>query len=95
MITRLVRMRFREDAIGDFETLFGERKATIRSQPGCQQLKLWQDAHDPCVFFTYSIWDSETDLNRYRYSDFFKETWTLTKALFAAKAEAWSVVEKG
>ena len=36
-------------------------------------------------------WDSEEALDNYRSSPFFAETWRATKALFAAKAEAWSV----
>jgi heme-degrading monooxygenase HmoA len=49
---------------------------------------------DEQVFFTYSKWESEADLNHYRFSAFFKETWTKTKMLFAAQPNAWSVVTK-
>jgi len=43
------------------------------------------------VFFTYSYWDSEKDLNNYRDSQLFKEVWSNTKILFNLKPEAWSV----
>jgi quinol monooxygenase YgiN len=92
MLIRVVRMRFRQDAVEDFRALFTERKATIASFDGCQHLELWQDAADPTVFCTYSHWDSEAHLNRYRFSEFFKDTWMLTRALFADKAVAWSAV---
>jgi heme-degrading monooxygenase HmoA len=44
------------------------------------------------VLFTFSIWDSEAALENYRQSDLFRDTWAKTKALFAEKAEAWSMV---
>jgi heme-degrading monooxygenase HmoA len=48
---------------------------------------------DDRVMMTYSLWDDEDSLNRYRHSDFFKQTWTTTKQLFAQKAEAVSLNE--
>jgi heme-degrading monooxygenase HmoA len=91
MIIRVVQMTFREDAVETFQALFAERKQRIRHFDGCRHLELWQDAHRPEVFFTYSRWDSENDLNHYRFSEFFKETWGLTKALFATSPQAWSI----
>ena len=91
MIIRVVQMTFRADAVGTFQALFDERKQLIRHFDGCRHLELWQDAHDPCVFFTYSHWESEAHLNHYRFSSFFKETWGMTKALFAAAPQAWSI----
>ncbi len=95
MIVRIVQMNFREDAIHDFQKLFEERKHLIKAFEGCNHLELWQDAHDKNIFFTYSIWDSEEYLNHYRFSDFFKDTWSRTKALFADKPRAWSVMKVG
>jgi heme-degrading monooxygenase HmoA len=43
------------------------------------------------VLFTYSLWESEADLNAYRHSELFEDTWKHTKALFADKPAAWSV----
>ena len=84
-------MTFREDAVTDFITLFKERNETIRNFPGCTHLELWQDSKAPNLFFTYSNWNSEADLDHYRYSEFFKDTWSRTKALFADKPNAWSM----
>jgi hypothetical protein len=87
-------MTFTAESIATFQTIFEERKQRIRSFNGCEHLELWQDAHNPCIFFTYSIWQNEKDLDHYRFSEFFKETWSLTRALFASKAQAWSVQRK-
>lgn len=94
MIVRIVQMQFKPENIPAFETLFAERKQQIRGFEGCRHLELWQDANNPTIFFTYSHWESEAHLNHYRFSEFFKDTWGKTKALFAEKPQAWSVVQR-
>lgn len=94
MIVRIVQMTFRTEAIADFEQLFEERKERIRHFEGCRHLELWQDSANPAIFFTYSHWESEAHLNHYRFSGFFKDTWGRTKALFADKPQAWSVMQR-
>jgi quinol monooxygenase YgiN len=91
MLIRIVKMRFKPEAIDPFLDLFNERKQTIRHFPGCRHLELWQDTKDPAIFFTYSHWDNESALDHYRYSEFFKETWALTKQHFSEKPEAYSI----
>lgn len=94
MIVRIVQMTFRHEHIKTFTDLFDGRKQTIRGFKGCTHLQLWQDSKNPAIFFTYSHWESEADLDHYRFSEFFKDTWGKTKALFAEKPQAWSVVVK-
>ncbi|MBT8232570.1 MAG: antibiotic biosynthesis monooxygenase [Saprospiraceae bacterium] len=91
MIVRIVTMEFKRENIEAFKKVFEEKKERIRSFSGCQYLELLQgtDARNN-IFTTYSHWQSEEDLNNYRYSDLFKETWTETKALFSKKAVATS-----
>lgn len=91
MIIRVVKMTFRVEAIAAFRQLFAERKSLIRNFPGCTHLELWQDKDNPQVFFTYSWWLSTQDLNNYRKSHFFDDTWKLTKQKFAARPEAWTL----
>jgi len=95
MIIRIVQMTFREECNSDFQQLFAERRHAIESFDGCRHLELWQDAHNKNIFFTYSHWDTEAQLDHYRFSEFFKDTWSRTKALFAAKPQAWSVLKAG
>lgn len=94
MIIRIVRMEFRPEAVADFEALFAERKNQIRAVDGCLHLELWRDSGSPNVYLTYSHWKSETALDHYRFSEFFKDTWGRTKALFAAPPLAWSVTRE-
>lgn len=91
MIVRIVKMTFKSDECDNFIELFQDRKEKIRGFAGCLHLELWRDSHEPDIFFTYSHWEGHQYLDHYRFSDFFKETWQLTKAKFAAPAQAWSV----
>lgn len=91
MINRIVRMTLNPEHVEPFTNMFNERKSRIRNFPGCRHLELWRDSAQPNAFFTYSIWESEDALNHYRFSDFFKDTWSITRNFFAAKAEAWTV----
>ncbi|WP_297818237.1 antibiotic biosynthesis monooxygenase family protein [Segetibacter sp.] len=91
MLVRMVKMTFRADAVEAFKVFFEERKEKIRNFEGCTHLELWQDNHDQNIFFTYSNWQDEAALTHYRNSSFFRDTWQLTRPMFSAKAEAWSV----
>ena len=93
MITRIVRMHFRPGESEAFLEIFNASKYMIRQFKGCQHLCLYKEAGPPDVFFTYSIWTSAAYLDAYRNSKLFRDTWTTTKALFADKAQAWSIKE--
>jgi len=84
-------MTFEPDAVQDFLKIFEASKHLIRHFEGCAQLDLLNDASDPTIFFTYSVWDSEAHLNSYRNSELFISVWNKTKLLFSAKAEAWTI----
>ena len=70
---------------------FNNNKEKIRNFKGCRLLELYRDKKEPTIFFTYSYWESEQDLENYRKSELFKTVWTKTKKLFNKKPEAWSV----
>lgn len=91
MFTRIVKMEFREEETEAFLANFKVVKAKIRGFPGCTFLELYQDKSDKAIFFTYSRWNAESDLETYRNSDLFKKVWSETKPLFRARAAAWSV----
>jgi quinol monooxygenase YgiN len=93
MITRIVKMHFKKEAVADFLHHFEKHKNAIRHQPGCQLLVLYQDVQNPKIFFTYSYWDTEEDLNKYRQTALFKDVWAYTKTLFKEKPLAWSLAE--
>lgn len=92
MITRIVKLTLQPDKTGEFLTIFNDSKSFILNSEGCNFVQVLKDAQQPHIFFTYSIWDSEEHLNNYRQSEVFENIWKRTKTLFAAKAEAWSLV---
>ena len=91
MFVRIVKMSFAEENIPAFLENFKLMKDRIRNAPGNRFLELYQDKNNKCIFFTYSYWETEDDLENYRKSDLFTEVWDFTKKLFNDKPEAWSV----
>jgi heme-degrading monooxygenase HmoA len=91
MFVRIVKMSFHEENIPAFLGNFELMKAKIRNSHGNRLLELYQDKNDPRIFFTYSYWETEQDLENYRQSELFYDVWQFTKKLFNAKPEAWSV----
>ena len=91
MFTRIVKMEFQEDKVAQFLANFETIKHKIRTFKGCMHLELWRDKNQPTIFFTYSKWEKESDLETYRNSELFKGVWATTKPMFASKAGAWSV----
>lgn len=90
MIVRIVKLTFRPEEIESFKHILEESKEKIRAFPGVLHLQMLQSTQEPNIFFTYSHWESEQDLENYRHSPLFKSTWAKTKPLFSAPAEAWS-----
>jgi heme-degrading monooxygenase HmoA len=91
MFVRIVKMSFHEEHIPAFLENFELMKNKIRNSEGNRFLELYQDKYDSGIFFTYSYWETEEDLENYRKSELFYDVWTFTKKLFNAKPEAWSV----
>ncbi|PRZ20720.1 putative quinol monooxygenase [Flavobacterium granuli] len=91
MFVRIVKMSFSEENIPAFLENFESVKEKIRNAAGNRFLELYQDKNNKSIFFTYSYWETEADLENYRKSELFNEVWTFTKKLFNAKPEAWSV----
>ena len=91
MFVRIVKMSFEPSKIEEFIALFETHKMEIRSFSGCELLELYRDKFQDNIFFTYSVWKSETHLELYRQSALFQKVWSHTKSLFNAKPEAWSV----
>ncbi len=91
MFTRIVKMEFEAENIPAFLANFDVVKSKIRNFPGCLFLELYRDKKEEAIFFTYSRWETENDLENYRHSELFKDVWATTKPMFRSKAQAWSV----
>lgn len=91
MFIRIVKMSFHSDKVAAFLENFESVKHKIRAAHGNKLLELYRDKNNPDIFFTYSFWETEQDLENYRNSQLFIEVWQFTKQLFNDKPQAWSV----
>ncbi|SDX25108.1 hypothetical protein SAMN05444411_10436 [Lutibacter oricola] len=91
MFVRIVKLTFQPTKVDVFLDIFENSKHKIRNFNGCRLLELYRDKTNKNIFFTYSYWENEEDLETYRTSKLFKSVWAKTKILFADKPEAWSV----
>jgi heme-degrading monooxygenase HmoA len=76
----------------EFIEVFNKYKDQIVHFPGCRSLKLLKENGNECVYFTFSVWANESNLEAYRKSELFKEVWSQTRSRFADKPMAWSTV---
>lgn len=90
-IIRIVKLTFIPEKVNSFLAIFEKSKDLIQNFEGCTHLELLNDVNEKNVFFTYSHWDSEEHLNKYRQSELFKNVWGEASKLFSAKPNAWSV----
>lgn len=88
---RIVKLTFKKEKVNEFLNNFELSKDKIRAFEGCKGMYLLRDKKSEHVFFTYSEWEDEENLENYRKSELFKGVWSSVKPLFAEKAEAWSV----
>ena len=95
MLIRIVKLSFQPDKINDFVAAFETRKQLIGNFEGCAGVDLLRDINQPNIFFTYSKWQNEAALEKYRQSELFQTTWDEVKQLFNGKPEAWSVAKAG
>jgi len=91
MITRIVKLSFNDGYRSEFEENFPDIQKIVLSNKGCNSVELLK-ANEPGVYFTYSIWDNETDLNTYRGTATFKRIWGMFKLNFNDKPQAWTTV---
>ena len=91
MITRIVKLSLSAETKDEFVEIFYQTQPIIQNFKGCMKAELMYDVQNTVICFTISYWITEEDLNNYRNSPFFKETWAKVKPLFAQKAEAWSL----
>ncbi len=91
MITRIVKLHFKEECVTDFFEIFNALKYNVVNFPGCIQLKVFQDHMKPNIVFTYSVWEDSMALENYRISKTFIDLWGQIKPMFDSRAEAWTL----
>jgi len=87
-------MEFETARVDDFLAHFGRIHELIRNYPGVRHLELHRDTGRSNVFYTFSKWDSEAALEKYRQSELFKSAWGEVKPWFSQKPQAFSLIEE-
>jgi hypothetical protein len=64
MIIRIVKLKFQKDKVADFLNLFDNVVTKVNAYPGCQQMHMVRDLNDETLFFTYSVWENTTALEK-------------------------------
>ncbi len=91
---RIVKLTFKPEDLKLFLAHFETVKQIVNNFEGCNGMQMLQDIQNPTICFTYSDWDEEADLERYRKSEAFTEIWNTIKPWFGARPEAWSTLSK-
>lgn len=91
MITRIVKLEFQPEHIEEFLNFFDTIKEIVNTFPGCNGMKLYRDISQPTVVMTYSHWENEEALDKYRNSNEFSKIWPRIKPWFSARPQAWSM----
>jgi quinol monooxygenase YgiN len=86
-------MSFEPERVSEFIDIFNESKNQIKMFPGCIALSLFREKGKENIMYTWSIWESEDALEKYRASKLFADTWSKTKKLFNAPPLAYSLEE--
>ena len=66
MIYRIVKLHFQTTKTTSFLELFNQVVTKVNEQPGCIEMYMIQDLHNPTIFITHSKWETEEDLNKYK-----------------------------
>lgn len=94
MIKRIVKLTLKDsDAIQVFEKIYKERNPSKNKIQGCRSVEVMKDVNEDLVYYTVSQWDANEDLEAYRASAYFSETWPMVKAQLSQRAEAFSMTE--
>ena len=87
-------MQFKPGKVEEFLVIFNTHSKQIRNFKGVLGLELHRDAAMQNVFYTWSTWDSEENLEAYRHSELFKSVWARVRLLFESNPVAYSLVRE-
>jgi hypothetical protein len=86
-----MKLEVKPELVSDFMELFHSVKRDTGSAYGLRQVELLQSIDSAYVFFTYGVWENETYLKDYLFSELFRHTWKKTRALLSNKPQAWNL----
>lgn len=91
MITRIVKMSVKKDKVKDFVRYFEKYNEEIKIFDGCEHHDFLEDKNDASVFFTYTTWKSERQIERYRRSETHRLHKQKLQEFYEKDDSAWTV----
>ncbi|MBI4648104.1 MAG: antibiotic biosynthesis monooxygenase [Bacteroidia bacterium] len=91
MITRIVKVSVHDSKIDDFVSFMESVRDHMLAFNGCEHWEVLNDKTNKNIFFSYSIWKSEKELEAYKYSTLYKQIWSTCKQWFTKESQAWTV----
>lgn len=92
MIVRIVKLTIQPAQLKQFLDIYLQSQESIKKFEGCVALQVFCDHEKPNVLFTISKWEHKKNLEAYRHSPFFKKVWSSVKPMFAAPADASTLI---
>jgi hypothetical protein len=91
MILRVVKMVVDQNKIDIFNNFMSNLSTEKEGMDGCVHHDFFSNKQFRNVFYSYTIWESEKYLNKYRKSMLFKEVTTTLRSLCLSEPAAWTV----
>jgi quinol monooxygenase YgiN len=91
MITRIIKFKIDPVNTDDFKQFIALIRKDFSSIKGCKNIEILNDKEDKDVYFMYTIWETESMLNKYRKSELNKTLWTNLNQWSVKEPQAWTV----
>jgi len=91
MILRVVKMELIETKIGLFERFMSNLKDEKLRQEGCLHHDIFCDKDNNSIYFSYTIWNNEKSLKKYKKSELFKVVSQTIRSFCVKEPLAWTV----
>lgn len=84
-------MHIKTKDIVKFRDTFTNYQSQIKDFKGCMQHDIFCDKEKEEIYYSYTIWDSEKNLNKYRKSTLLKEINTNIIQYCSKDPQAWTI----
>ena len=91
MITRIIKTTVDETKHDKFLSFIEPLNKEFKNIDGCVQFEAFREKEDTRTYFIYTIWKSESKLNKYRKTEFNKNFWKMLNEFSESNAQAWTV----
>lgn len=84
-------MTVKEQYIDSFRKRVPVISNEVRRVSGCMHNDIFRDRNNDNIFYSYTIWSSEEDIERYLKSMYYKEIWGDIWDYFKKEPMAWKI----